>query len=133
MRLSDAEWKVMNVVWEHHPAAVREVLERLGSETSWAYSTVKTMLGRLVDKGALAVHKKGNTSLFEPLVSRHEARRSALRTLAERAFGGAFGSLVQHLLADDRLSAEERAELRSMLLAEREHLGTTPDDPEDSR
>ncbi len=115
MRLSDAEWKVMNVVWEHHPAAVRDVLEALESDTSWAYSTVKTMLARLVDKGALSVRKRGNTSLFDPLVSRHEARRSALMTLAERAFGGGFGSLVQHLLADEHLSPKERDELRTML------------------
>ncbi len=129
MRLSDAEWKVMNAVWERHPAAVRDVMEALEDDTHWAYSTVKTMLARLADKGALSVRKRGNISLFEPLVSRHEARRSALRTLAERAFGGGLGSLVQHLLADEHLSAKERDELRSMLLADQQRA-TQTDDPQ---
>ena len=115
MRLSDAEWKVMTAVWTSHPAAVRDVLEALPADTGWAYSTVKTMLARLVDKGALAMSKRGNTSLFEPLISRQEARRSAVRSLAEKAFGGAFGSLVHHLLDEEKLSGRERAELREML------------------
>ena len=124
MRLSGAEWKVMSAVWDRAPASVRDVLEALEGEADWAYSTVKTMLGRLVEKGVLAVQKRGNKSVFEPLVSRHEARRSALRTLAQRAFGGTFGSLVQHLLDDDKLSAVERDELRRMLLAEQTKTGS---------
>ncbi|MEM7352745.1 MAG: BlaI/MecI/CopY family transcriptional regulator [Acidobacteriota bacterium] len=118
MRLSDAEWQVMTVVWDDAPASVRDVLEALEKDTGWAYSTVKTMLARLVEKGALSVRKRGNVSLFEPLVTRHEARRSALKTLTERAFGGAFGSLVQHLLDDEKLSVADRAELRRMLEAD---------------
>ncbi len=123
MRLSDAEWRVMSVIWEDHPAAVRDVLEALAPDTGWAYSTVKTMLARLVEKGALSATKRGNTSLFEPLISRREARLSAVRSLAERAFGGAFGSLVHHLLDEEQLSADERAELREML--------REPDTPEE--
>ena len=115
MRLSETEWRVMNVVWEQHPASVRDVLEELEAETGWAYSTVKTILARLVDKGALSVRKRANTSLFEPLVSASEARRSALRALLDRAFDGTFGGLVHHLLDERELSRADRDELRRLL------------------
>ncbi len=115
MRLSDAEWTVMNVVWDSSPVTAREVLEGIEPGTEWAYTTVKTMLARLVDKGALRVQKRANTSLYEPLVTRRQAQRSALRSLLDKAFDGTFGSLLQHLVADEKLSKRDRAKLASML------------------
>jgi BlaI family penicillinase repressor len=115
MKLSDAEWTVINVVWEHSPATARDVLEQTEAETGWAYTTVKTLLGRLVEKGALRMRKRANTSLYEPLVSRKDARRSAVRSLLDRAFDGAFGSLLQHLVADEKLSKKDREKLLAMM------------------
>ena len=105
----------MSALWQRSPATVRDVLEAVADDTDWAYSTVKTLLARLADKGAVAVRKRANTSLFEPLVSRDEARRSALRSLLDRAFDGTFGALVHHLVADEELGGDEAAELRAML------------------
>ena len=119
MKLSEAEWKVMKAVWNHHPASVREVLEAAES-AGWAYSTVKTMLARLAGKGALKVIKRGSVRLHEPLVSRDQARETALRSLLELAFDGTFGSLVHHALRSGRLSARDREELRASLEAEKE-------------
>ena len=115
MKLSDAEWTVMHAVWERHPASVRDVLELVSAETDWAYTTVKTILGRLVEKGVLSSHKRANVSLFEPLLTRSQARGSALRSLVEKAFDGTFGSLFQHMLADEKLSKRERTELAELL------------------
>ena len=115
MKLSDAEWTVMNALWERSPANARDVLEHCEAETSWAYTTVKTLLARLVGKGALAERKRANTSLYEPLVSRTEARHSALRSLLDKAFDGAFGPLLQHMVSDEKLSKRDRRELTSML------------------
>jgi BlaI family penicillinase repressor len=115
MRLSDAEWTVMNAVWQRSPASARDVLGRVGAQTGWAYTTVKTMLERLAEKGALRARKQGNTSLYEPLVTREQARRSALRSLLDRAFDGALGSLLQHLVAEERLSRRDREKLARLL------------------
>ena len=52
MRLNDSEWKVMQALWGRHPATARDVLEQVERETAWAYTTVKTLLARLVEKGA---------------------------------------------------------------------------------
>jgi len=115
MKLSDSEWKVMTALWESSPASVRDVLERIGPDTRWAYSTVKTILERLVRKKALRVRKRANSGIFEPLITRSAARRAALRSLIERAFDGAFGPLVQHLFVEEKLSSQERRQLASML------------------
>ena len=114
MKLSDAEWKVMEALWERSPATVRDVLERVPG-TGWAYTTVKTILERLAAKGALRLRKRDNVGWFEPLVTRRTARRSAVRTLLDRAFDGAFGSLLQHLVSEEKLSPRDRHRLAALL------------------
>jgi BlaI family penicillinase repressor len=115
MQLSDAEWRVMDALWRGHPATVREIHQRLEDETDWSYSTVKTMLTRLADKGVVELSKTGHISSFAPLLSRDDARRSALRQLLDRAFDGTVSGLFQHLLGNTRLSARDREELRQLL------------------
>ncbi len=121
-QLSDAEWKVMNALWREHPATARDILGRLEAETGWAYSTVKTMMDRLVEKGALKARIEGITSVYQPLVTQKQARRSALRALKERAFAGTSGSLMHFLVGNERLSASDRKELLR-LLKEQERKG----------
>lgn len=115
----------MNAVWAQSPASARDVLERVEAETGWAYSTVKTLLARLVEKGALGEHKRANTSIYEPLVTRRQARRSALRALLDTAFDGAFGSLMQHMVADEKLSKKDRRRLAEMLRELDDEKGST--------
>lgn len=115
MKLSDSEWIVMRAVWGQDPVSARDVLERTGQETGWAYTTVRTILERLVDKGILQVSKRANTSLYEPLLSRKQAQHSALRSLLDRAFDGTFGSLLQHLAAEEHLSKKDRERLVRIL------------------
>jgi BlaI family transcriptional regulator, penicillinase repressor len=115
MKLNDSEWTVMQAVWESSPANARDVLERVHAETDWAYTTVKTLLARLVEKGALHEEKLGKTSVYEPLVTRESARKAAVRSLLDKAFDGTFGSLVQHMAASEKLSKKEREKLARML------------------
>jgi BlaI family transcriptional regulator, penicillinase repressor len=115
MKLNDSEWTVMQAVWQQSPASARDVLERVHDETEWSYSTVKTVLARLVEKGALREQKRANTSLYAPLVSRESARRAAVRSLLDKAFDGTFGSLVQHMVSSEKLNKRERAKLARML------------------
>jgi BlaI family penicillinase repressor len=115
MTLSEAEWKVMEALWERSPATVREVVDRVGPGTGWAYTTVKTMLERMVEKGAIRRRVRDRVGWFEPVLTRKAARRSAVRSLLDRAFDGAFGSLLHHLVSEERLSAEDRRRLREIL------------------
>lgn len=116
----------MRVVWAQGPATAREVLDAVGDDVQWAYTTVKTMLTRLVEKGALALvpsvdgssAKAGAAASYRAAISQNQARRAALRGLVDRAFGGAFGSLVQHMADEEPLSAAERKRLLRWLDAE---------------
>ena len=115
MHITEAEWKVMNAVWENSPASARDVLEALEQETDWAYTTVKTILNRLVEKGALTMRRRANTNLYDAAISRREARTLEVRSLLNRAFEGAFGPLVHFLLDEGDLSDGDRDALRRKL------------------
>jgi BlaI family penicillinase repressor len=115
VKLSESEWQIMNALWSRHPATARELAEVLPTDVSWAYTTIKTMLTRLVAKGAVSEEKRGNTSVYEPLVSRHRARRSALGRLLETAFDGGVAPLLSFLAEEGDLSAAERRELIEIL------------------
>lgn len=115
MQLTDADWKIMMIVWKRSPASARDVHEALHSETQWAYTTVKTMMDRLVEKGALRSRLRGNQSLYEPIISESDSKKSAIRALVDRAFAGTMGPLVHHLITEEKLSSKERDELLQML------------------
>src|SRR5687767_8499917 len=115
MKLTDAEWKIMRAVWKRNPASARDVMEQTEGEADWAYTTVKTMLARLVEKGALKSRLRANTTLYEPLISEKEARRSALRSILDTAFDGAFGPLLHFLLAEEKLSRRDREQLKRLI------------------
>jgi BlaI family penicillinase repressor len=115
MKLTEPEWIIMNALWEKHPAMARDVVERLPASVGWAYTTVKTMLDRLVEKRAVKKSKSGNIGLYEPVISRRQARSTALKMLLDQAFDGAFGPMMHFLAEDEDLSAEERKELIKIL------------------
>ena len=115
MKLTDAEWQIMNALWEKHPATAREISGRLPEGISWAYTTIKTMLTRLVAKEAVGESKQGNTSYYEPLISRIRARRSALKSLVNQAFDGALGPMMHFLVEQENISEKQREELVELL------------------
>jgi len=123
MKLTEAEWQIMNALWQKHPATAREIMERLDRRVKWAYTTIKTMLTRLVEKDAVSEVKQGNTSVYEPLVSQQKARLSAFKSLLDQAFDGAVGPLVHFLTEEKQLTAKEKKELRKILESEVEDKG----------
>lgn len=118
MKLSESEWQIMNALWQDPPATARQVAERLPAGTSWAYTTIKTMLTRLVAKEAVGEQKQGNTSVYTPLVSRDSARGSALTSLLNQAFEGAVEPLLNFVVRNRKLTAREREELQKLLAEE---------------
>ncbi len=117
-RISEGEHAVMEVLWAADaPLTAAEVAERIPAERAWSERTVKTMLARLLAKGALAHEEDGRRYLYRPAVERadHAARES--RRLVDRLFGGRAAPLVAHLAADDGLTPEDIAELEALLKA----------------
>jgi BlaI family penicillinase repressor len=115
MRLTDSEWLIMNALWQDYPATAREVADRLPESVDWAYTTIKTMLTRLAAKDAVSEEKRGNTSVYKPLVTQKKARRSALRSLMDQAFEGAAAPMLHFLVSDRKLSDKQRRELIRIL------------------
>jgi len=117
MKLTDAEWVVMNALWAEQPATARQVACHLPAEVSWAYTTLKTLLTRLVEKEAVREKKVGNTSVYESRLSRKRARQGALKSLINQAFDGAFGPLMHFLIDEKNLTVGQRRELKEALAA----------------
>ena len=114
--ISDAEWQVMRVVWEHAaPITANDIVESLSRTTDWSPATIKTMVNRLVKKGALAYEAQGKRYLYRAKVKREECVRSEGRSFLQRVFGGAMAPMLNHFVRDADLTAEEVAELRRIL------------------
>ena len=118
MKLSEAEWQIMNALWKKTPATARDLVEHLPKNTNWAYTTIKTMLTRLVTKNAISERKKGNTSVYEPLLSKSKARKNALVSLMHQAFDGAVGPLMHFIVEKEKLSKSQKEELIRILKEE---------------
>ena len=122
-QISDAEWEVMKVVWDHHPQPVTaaEIIDRLARERDWSPRTIKTMLNRLVGKGAVDFRPEGKKYLYRAKVTRDACVRRESRSFLSRVFDGAAAPAVLHLLsqceADDfrKLPAQEIERLRQLL------------------
>jgi BlaI family penicillinase repressor len=118
-RISEAEWDVMRVLWNRPGLFAQEVAARIPGERNWSDRTVKTLLGRLVKKGALDFEVEGKRYRYRPALTREECVRAASRSFLERVFGGAvspmLATFVREGLRAGKLSEEEIAELRRLL------------------
>ena len=123
MKLTKAEWQIMNALWEKHPATAREVMDRLPAGVKWAYTTIKTMLTLLVEKNVVSEAKQGNASVYDPLVSQRKARLSAFRSLVDQAFDGAMGPLVHFLVEEEQLTPKQKTELAKIAQGQTKRMG----------
>ncbi|MBL4603929.1 MAG: BlaI/MecI/CopY family transcriptional regulator [Emcibacteraceae bacterium] len=106
-KLTDAENRIMEILWKKGEASVHDVMDASPSENKLAYTTVQTFLGIMKDKGFVETRKEGRAFLYRPLISRGEARTQALKHLISSAFGGSPTALAQHLLKDSDIDADE--------------------------
>ncbi|NNC36380.1 MAG: BlaI/MecI/CopY family transcriptional regulator [Acidimicrobiales bacterium] len=114
-KISQAELSVMEVLWAHSPLAASDIADGLAGAKKWNIKTIKTLLSRLVDKGALSTTKDGRRYLYSPEISRADYSRTAARKLSDRLFGGRATPLVAHLAEGQGLSDEDIADLEALL------------------
>jgi predicted transcriptional regulator len=119
--LAEREAELMQVLWEHGPATVGEVRQRLKDEL--AYTTVLTFLRNLEAKGLVAHAEEGRAHRYKAIVAREVAQRSALRDLAAKLFKGSVELLLTHAVSDDSLTEEELRRLRRLIGRRRERRG----------
>lgn len=119
-RLTDAELRLMDIVWKLAPVSVQGVVDALPPDLDLAYSTVLTTMRILEEKGYLKHTKEGRAFVYSPVVAREDASRSALRHVLDKFFGSKPELLVQNMLGDGDLSKSELAKLKK-LIAEAEN------------
>lgn len=114
MRISDAELSVMEVLWTEPGLGAAEVAGKITSH-DWSDKTVKTLLARLVEKGALRAEPDGRRYRYHPLVAQSEHRRSAVSRFADNLFGGRAAPLVAHLAEAKDLTDDDINELEDLV------------------
>jgi predicted transcriptional regulator len=113
--LTDAEARVMAVLWQSPTVTVADVVEALKDTAGVSYSTVQTILRILETKGYVTHEKVARAFVYHPVVDQRQARRRALRHLVSRMFNGSPSLLVLNVLDDEDLDAEERARLKNLI------------------
>jgi BlaI family penicillinase repressor len=120
--ISDAEWEVMNVLWSTSPLVASEIVQQLAAPAGsrgWSPRTVKTMLNRLVKKGALTFETQGKRYLYQPAVRREQCVRAESRSFLSRVFDGAVGPMLVHFATHADLSPQEVEQLQRILSQKR--------------
>jgi predicted transcriptional regulator len=115
--LTESEWSIIKVVWETEPCTAPAIQERLFKSTGWHYSTVRTLMDRMVSKGMLSAKKEGKLTIYSSTITRTEAQRGELFYALKHAFNGALTPMVQCLLESNDLKADDLAELEAMIKA----------------
>lgn len=114
-RITEAELAVMDVLWERPRQTAAEVCEAVCKRRGWSLATVKTLLARLVQKGAISAAPDGRRFLYTPLIARAAYVGGESRRLVDRLFGGRAASLVAHLAESEALSDDDLAEIEALL------------------
>jgi BlaI family penicillinase repressor len=115
IRISEAEWEVMNIAWERAPVPAGEVVELLEEKKGWRESTTRTLIDRLVKKGMLRTERDGKRYLYRPRLTKQECVQKESRSFLERVFGGEPAAMLIHLVSQAKFSQEEVEELQRIL------------------
>ena len=113
--LTKLEWVLMDALWERQQATATDLQKQLQSSQGWAYSTVKTMLDRLVEMGYAKARRVGNVYEYSPKIKRPTAIRRVVDDMVERLFGGAITPFVQHLVDRGDFETRDVEKLKAIL------------------
>src|SRR5262245_28109317 len=121
IELTAAEWTVIKAIWEREPCAAPAIQQQLHEQTQWTYSTVRTLMDRMVAKGLLTAAKTGKLTFYRSAVTKRQAQRGELLYALKHAFNGALTPMVQCLLDTKNVSPDELDQLKQ-LIADHEKL-----------
>lgn len=114
-KIADSEWRVMQVLWEHGPQTANEVVGKLSGEVKWKSRTIKTLISRLVKKGAVKVTEEGYRYRYSASVKESVCIRSETKSFVRRAYQGAAKPALAAFLEDVDLSSREIDDLQKIL------------------
>ena len=114
-RISDAELAVTEALWQQAPRSAADVADTVGEDRSWSLATVKTLLSRLVSKGAVRAEPDGKRYLYHPVIEQDDYLGAESQRVVARLFGGRAAPLVAHLAEAEALSDEDIDEIEALL------------------
>ncbi|MDX1928440.1 MAG: BlaI/MecI/CopY family transcriptional regulator [Pirellulaceae bacterium] len=123
IQVTDAEWDVLDAIWNEPGQAAGRIIELVQLHRDWNHRTIRTLLRRLIEKGAVNVEIDGAKHLYRAAVDRNTCVRSATQSFSERFFSGSVRSLLLHLVEHQDLSTDEIEELRKRLDEKQRALG----------
>ena len=115
INISEAEWEVMNFLWSQSPQTSGEIVAQLTARKGWSSRTIRTLLDRLVQKGAVSVQTDCRPSLYQPLMSQEACIRQESQSFLDRVFGGEPVSMLLHLVKHSELSPGDIKKLKKIL------------------
>ena len=119
VQLGRMQFRIMQVLWDRGRASARDITDAPARGNRWPTARSRPLLRQLEAKGAVGHVEQGRTFVFFPRLKEDKVKRTAARDLLERVFGGSAGSLVAHLLKEERLSRTEIEELHRLIEAQR--------------
>lgn len=120
--ISNAEFEVLDALWQQYPATAKELVERLNQKKAWHEKTVKTLLNRLVKKEAVSFDKVARSYLYSPLLERDAYTQTESQSLIERLFSGRVSPLIAGFAKNKNLNKEDVDELKQIIADwEQEH------------
>lgn len=114
-RASESEMQVLAALWEKAPQTAADLSASIGKANGWTLATVKTLLARLVQKGAVAAEADGRRFLYRPAIDRASAVGEESQRFVDRLFGGRVSPMIAHLAEREALSDKDIAELEALL------------------
>ena len=114
-KIADSEWRVMQVLWEHGPQTANDVVNSLSGEVNWKPRTIKTLISRLVKKGAVKVTEEGYRYQYSAAVDESECIRFETKSFIHRVYQGTMSPALAAFLEDTDLSTQEINELQEIL------------------
>jgi BlaI family penicillinase repressor len=121
--LTEGEWAIIQAVWDKEPCAAPAIQEELKARKNWHYSTVKTLMDRMVTKGLLTTERIRNLILYRSAITRVQAQKGEIMRAVKRAFNGALTPMMQFMLDEHKLSQKQLAELESLIRKKRRKSG----------
>ena len=114
-KISESEWLIMRVLWSKNPLAANEVVEALDGQTKWKPKTVKTLIDRLIKKGAVKFKKDGRRYMYYPAINESDCVATETHSFVRRVYGGTVKPMLAAFIEDADLSPKEISELREIL------------------
>lgn len=119
-QISDSEWEVMRVIWAQGAIGSSDIIEILSARFSWSASTVKTLLGRLVDKGLVSTQRQGRAFLYHAELSESAAQRQEMTALFSRICVTKHSGLLEELINQTPMTLSEIEGFQALLLKKKE-------------